>query len=1005
MKIFKILSIVLFLTIILVIAGLVFFVATFDANLYKQQIINLVSKQTGRELTIEGDLKLAIYPDIAIEMGKTALSNATGFTGRQFATIGSAQVSVAVLPLLKKEIKVDEVRLNGLKLNLHRKADGTTNWDDLVQTKGDKGASAENTPPAKVIQEMLDNLSIAGVSLKNADIHWRDDQSNKDIRLSPLNLKTGTFKPGKPLPVDLSLVLKQKNPATTLSAEARTTLTLSDNNQHFSLTDLKLHSKITGVHIPNGALDTTLRGNISGSPSKITIPNLKLQATLNGDLIPEGQLAADIDGNINIDLDAKQVNVSALTLDTTLNGKLLEGGKLQALVKGDTRFNINGQKLSIPNLAVDANLSGGFLKDGNAKIRINGNTKLDMADQQLSIPNLSINADLSGGLVKGGMATASLIGNTQFDLARQLLNISGLKIETKANGELLQGGKVHSKIAGNLSLDLTHSQVNMPQISMNTLAEGGVIPGGKLSQQAEGKLDLNWANKQGDVNLSTLLIKLANLQLKGSQIHVQPLAEKPAITGQFQTNTFNLKQVLKTLGITPPVTSNPNALSQVQAQFSLTADTENATLQPIKIKLDKTSVTGKLSVKNFNTPSIQPDFSIDSINVDDYLAPSENTPDAKVAASSNQELLPLETLRALNIDGGIQIGSMIINKLKLSTVNTRINAKQGLIKINPANATLYKGIYKGQITLDARQATPTMKMRHKLVGLRSEGLLFDLFQDKYISGGTKLITELSSRGNTLETLLANLNGTTSIAFENGTIRDSKLAEKVSLAVKVFEKKDIEGEKSVVTFTGLSGDWKTTNGVFKTDNLSLLSPYFNIFGTGTADVAKQTLDMKLRIGPKKDIHGKKLFAPLHIYGSFTDPKFKLDLKDLIKAIAQADLDALKQDAKEKLEKAKQDARLKLEREKLKAQQKLDAEKKKLRARLAAEKAAKEQQLRKKIEDAKANAIKKVEQQVGSQVTDKLKEQLGGSTSDSTKDAIKETEDKLKEKLKGGLKGLF
>ncbi|HEC04897.1 MAG TPA: AsmA family protein, partial [Thiothrix sp.] len=620
MKIFKILSIVIFLAVILIAAGLAYFVNTFDANLYKKQIISLVNKQTGRELTIDGDLKLAVYPDIAIEMGNTTLSNAAGFAGDDFATIGSAQVSVEVLPLLKKVIKVDEVRLNGLKLNLHRKADGTTNWDDLAKgsdSKKGKKEESKSDKPAKVVEEMLNNLSVAGVSLKDADIHWRDDQSGQDIRLSPVNLKTGTFKQGKPLPVDLSLVMKQKNPATTIAAEATTTVTLSNNNQHFSLANLTLNSTITGAQVPNGALKTKLSGDVSGSPEKITIPNLSLRVELDGDLIPQGKVEADINGNVLFDVNAQLATIGGLKLDAKINGKPLDGGNLHALVTGDTRFDIAGQKLSIPNLAVDASLAGGF--------------------------------------VKGGSASAKIKGNTQFDLAKQFLNISGLKLDANAKGELLQGGSANSHLSGDLAVDLANSHIKMPSITMNTQVEGGPVPGGKLSQQAQGSVDMNWASKQGGVNLSSLLVKLANLELTGSQVQLQPLAEKPAVTGQFKTNTFNLKEVLKTLGIDAPVTSNPKALSQLQAQFSLKANTENADLQALKMKLDKTSITGSLAVKNFTAPSIQPELSIDSINVDDYLAPSSKGGASAQAASSssdNQELLPLETLRTLNIEGG-----------------------------------------------------------------------------------------------------------------------------------------------------------------------------------------------------------------------------------------------------------------------------------------------------------------------------------------------------------------
>ncbi len=106
-----------FIVLIAIVAGaLVIFVATFDANDYKQEITKLVKKQTGRELKIDGELKLALYPDLALEMGKTSLSNAEGFAGTEFATIDSGKVSVKLIPLLKKQIEADAVKLNGLKL-------------------------------------------------------------------------------------------------------------------------------------------------------------------------------------------------------------------------------------------------------------------------------------------------------------------------------------------------------------------------------------------------------------------------------------------------------------------------------------------------------------------------------------------------------------------------------------------------------------------------------------------------------------------------------------------------------------------------------------------------------------------------------------------------------------------------------------------------------------------------------------------------------------------------
>ena len=42
--------------------------------------------------------------------------------------VETVQVRVKLLPLLRKQLEVDTVRLNGLKLNLARDKDGRTNW-------------------------------------------------------------------------------------------------------------------------------------------------------------------------------------------------------------------------------------------------------------------------------------------------------------------------------------------------------------------------------------------------------------------------------------------------------------------------------------------------------------------------------------------------------------------------------------------------------------------------------------------------------------------------------------------------------------------------------------------------------------------------------------------------------------------------------------------------------------------------------------------------------------
>ena len=59
----------------LVVIGLVLVVVFVDPNDYRDDIEKLVEEKTGRELTLSGDLKLSVFPWIALESGPASLGD------------------------------------------------------------------------------------------------------------------------------------------------------------------------------------------------------------------------------------------------------------------------------------------------------------------------------------------------------------------------------------------------------------------------------------------------------------------------------------------------------------------------------------------------------------------------------------------------------------------------------------------------------------------------------------------------------------------------------------------------------------------------------------------------------------------------------------------------------------------------------------------------------------------------------------------------------------------
>src|SRR5437016_11285597 len=116
------------LALLLIAAGII--AATFNPNDYKPLLIRLVQEKKQRTLAIPGKIKLTFFPKIGADLGKVSLSergsNAT------FASVESARVSVMLLPLLRKQVVVDRVKIDGIRANLRRRKDGSTNFDDLA---------------------------------------------------------------------------------------------------------------------------------------------------------------------------------------------------------------------------------------------------------------------------------------------------------------------------------------------------------------------------------------------------------------------------------------------------------------------------------------------------------------------------------------------------------------------------------------------------------------------------------------------------------------------------------------------------------------------------------------------------------------------------------------------------------------------------------------------------------------------------------------------------------
>ncbi len=160
--------------VLIAVAVVAYFVATFDPNDYKPRIVELVKRQTGRTLALDGKIGLTFFPKIGATLGKVTLSEPN--SPAIFARVDEARVAVALLPLLSRHVIVDRVTLTGLAVDLVRHKDGRTNFDDLT------GRAANAGPPGEAPGPTATGLADRGRRRRHRDRQRHHRLARRDRR-------------------------------------------------------------------------------------------------------------------------------------------------------------------------------------------------------------------------------------------------------------------------------------------------------------------------------------------------------------------------------------------------------------------------------------------------------------------------------------------------------------------------------------------------------------------------------------------------------------------------------------------------------------------------------------------------------------------------------------------------------------------------------------------------------------------------------------------------------
>ncbi len=241
-----------------------------DPNAYKDRFSAMVKERTGHTLTIGGDIKLSVFPWVALELGSVQLSNAPGFGATPLAQAQHASVRIKLWPLLHKQVQIDKISVDGLRMQLARNAGGQVNWQGLVVSGGDK--TAPDT--AAAAGSSLAVMEVGGIELRNASLVWDDRRAGSAYRISDINVQTGRFIPGKSFAVSIGGAIADGLNAPLYRIQLNSTVTADPAKQSY-----QLHKTRLELGLPQGGT-VTLSSDIDLDLAKqnLIMPAIDLDA-------------------------------------------------------------------------------------------------------------------------------------------------------------------------------------------------------------------------------------------------------------------------------------------------------------------------------------------------------------------------------------------------------------------------------------------------------------------------------------------------------------------------------------------------------------------------------------------------------------------------------------------------------------------------------------------------------------------------------------------------------
>lgn len=563
-------------------------IVVFNPNDYKDDIAAFVKERTGRELIIDGDLNLSLFPWFGLETGRVQLNNTAEFNSTPFAIIDRAELRVRLWPLLFSRVEVDTIKLDGTSVTLEQQANGKTNWQDLLGNTGPGGPDVPLEP--KIITINLPTFTLEDVQIKpgnlftdpanrlgsahieNAQITLNDLTQNTTETFSGIDVTIGEVRLAaleEPIAVTLAFDLTSQAPPASAQVTFTTQVSADMAAKFYRLdaTKVTVDFNITQPGA-QGTLLLTTDASFDDSTRKLDLPSIRIVSDVRyaGD---QRRTHAELQSSASYTLTTQVLQVSPFKLTANTQGAGLPEAGTPLTVNTSIAGDFKKQTLSVQDLAVQA---ANVIASGNLQIEqlktapsFRGTLTTEPFDVRALLTQTGLPVPVTQDkqvLKKAAVAIEFQGTKTQGRVDKFTAHLDDTTLNASASIENFSKPRTQFELAlDSLNIDryLPPPVKGEPTATPSTPGSAAAAGASELPLETLRSLDLNGSIKAGRITASKLTVTDLNATLtaKAGMIQLHPLRAK------LYDGTYDGKITLDARGKALKITADEN-LSEVQ---------------------------------------------------------------------------------------------------------------------------------------------------------------------------------------------------------------------------------------------------------------------------------------------------------------------------------------------------------------------------------------------------------------------------------------------------------